>query len=814
MKMSNAINLSTNENMRNYAKVYSTLINNTLQRKRAYASLMALYSLCSYIEDRNLLDVQKAMTVFRTPTLNEQFEISDFYINNWHIDVRVTVDETECLVPKKHYEYDIYPDFYAVVKVDKDLINFELLGFADAKNVDKSEFDKGYFKIDSDLLLDYSEFIEKVETEKPIKFEDSEHELFKESYLGLIDGNAEKEDIKKVLKHIFSCPECRAEFCCFCGFEMVSKNIQNYPDIFNDDTLNIIGAQVVDDEKYEGKEETIYIGPDDDKISGQSVEDTKAEEKTEKQISTEDAKTNDNVQADTDDTPVVYENIQEYKDDDDVQKNNGKGDVSDILDELFNIEEVDDKKEEEPIAKPAKKPVRIQYIGMDDQPEFQTDNIIDSSEPPTSIVNDDIEYASDNENEENTDDDNIIIEEYPENDDNDYEISKYIDDNEENDDSYISEYDNEEKNDTDDLSYTTDENDVNSVDKVIVDYDEAGKPIYSYINKAQTQDDSLDNIDILDESDNAQNNYDSEINSEYDNIYTEDEQQFDTDYIAEYKDDKNETDNDKGYKIYNTNFDLEENNDEQSKKLEQDEVDEYKDDDELNSEESSNIKKSNKTGLIIALVIVILAIPTAFLTMKTIKTANSISSQQEEVDVPDKLQTDDLFTSEDNKPSEDDLIIPKTSQKEKAEVRNINKTDGNIANHDDINNAFTRALKSSGTKHVSVKGVNWQCAPELFTNKTFKQYLQQSDKVLKMNLNKNILDANELQNNDSVKIKIELDKKGNLLNTQIEQSSGSTQIDNIVLQSIKETIETQKSQLANNSEQKQGNYVLKVVIKL
>ena len=48
----------------------------------------------------------------------------------------------------------------------------------------------------------------------------------------------------------------------------------------------------------------------------------------------------------------------------------------------------------------------------------------------------------------------------------------------------------------------------------------------------------------------------------------------------------------------------------------------------------------------------------------------------------------------------------------------------------------------------------------------------------------------------------------------VSETSGSTDIDNVVLQSIKETFDTEKSQILNDNELKQDMYYLKVAIKL
>ena len=126
-----------------------------------------MFALANVIEKKNA-NVQKSMTLFKQPKLNEEYEISDFYVNNWHVDVRVFVDGDAVLLPKKHFDNNILPDFYAVVKVDKSLNNASLLGFIDPKTVNKQILDYHYFSATINELISYSDFISKVEIQKVI----------------------------------------------------------------------------------------------------------------------------------------------------------------------------------------------------------------------------------------------------------------------------------------------------------------------------------------------------------------------------------------------------------------------------------------------------------------------------------------------------------------------------------------------------------------------------------------------------------------------------------------------------------------------
>ena len=57
------IKLNLDEKVYSYAKIYSSLLKDEYQRKRSYASLVALYSFVELLE-QSPYSVQKSMTLF------------------------------------------------------------------------------------------------------------------------------------------------------------------------------------------------------------------------------------------------------------------------------------------------------------------------------------------------------------------------------------------------------------------------------------------------------------------------------------------------------------------------------------------------------------------------------------------------------------------------------------------------------------------------------------------------------------------------------------------------------------------------------
>ena len=888
--------LNVDEKAHGYAKVYASLINDELQRKRAYASIVALYSLIAELEKTDF-DVQKSMTLFRNPVINEQYEIADVYVNNWHIDVRVVTEGNGFLVPKSHFDVDIIPDFYAVVRVDNTLKTAELLGFADTAFLNKEPFDYHYYGVSFDSLISYEDFVSKIKNVKLTDFPEQEHEFFRANYLSLMDGEIDIQTKNRLLKHLFECAQCRTEFCCFTGFEMVSCNMGKYPNILEDQTLNIIGAQAVDSEKYAGKEETINISDDID----ENLNEDSSEEKEE------------NSEKETEETKE--EIIEDLQEGDPIELKEET--VSDILDELFNVGDdvlSDDIIEEKEIDTTPQKTVSESgdlEIFEEDKPSKASDEILDFSAIDNDI--EDLEVIVDNSTDMLSDDSDevVLIESEPiEFNDEELEIKP-------SEEVEIIEED-------EDVEPITEEN----VQKVIVDYDEFGEPIYSYITNVSPDEvahiEPLDeDIDILNEEFETYVDEDStkedlseinngaarpieyvqasdddvieevlsddeilslddeeEVISDKNETVTEENQEFedeslddilsddsasveelsDEEVLEEYEEYKEESSAsisddilDMDDDIVNSESEEEENSEteefeeyeEYEEESSDDDVSELEDDEEYDDSDipDENIAKpsSKKNLLIVSAILALVLAGGGIGTALFMKNNAQNSASQEPIATENNIETvaepqvNDMFeaseggieiptgeSAENNVETIEGELVPPPPPMEEAQQEP--PTSGtlpvpppvetqNISSAADVSNSIANAF--SPTKNtVTLRAVNWLCAPQLFADATFKSYLQNLDNILKLNLRKNILDVSESPTNNTVTVKMAVDNNGNLVKVAMGDSSGSEQVDNIVLQSINETFEGEKSQILNDSAQKADMYYLKVVIKL
>lgn len=920
MTTTNNLTLKIDEKIQNYAKIYASLLSDDYQRRRAYASLVALYAFVDILDPT--YNVQKSMTLFRNPQINEQYEISDIYINGWHIDVRVVTGGDAVLLPKIHYDNDIVPDYYVVVKVDSTLQNAELLGAIDAKNVEKEAFDYHYYSAGFSSLISYKDFLAKIEQEKVVSLSEEEHELFRNSYLALLDNNLDKTTKNKVLKHLFECSVCRTEFCCFTGFEMVCSNSSKYPEILDDHTLGYIGAQNADDTKYEGKEETIYIGSDE------NVPENNVSELVENKVENDDA----TVSAILDDLfdideGQIEEEVEDVVENEEISENvptqnDEISSLDDILEEVaassnINVEEKEQNveetiKEEKDLVIENNEETDKDLQLIDDTvfldvpskyPEENTDGgemqIIEDEEVNPYEKNEDINVLSDekheniNENDEilviSKDDDNDLVELVSEND------NAIVEENENSEIETIEDEIQEVYPSNEELIINDSEpNEIESIDdeiideatmlskeepvqKVIVDYDEFGEPIYSYITEIdenQNDDDAFEikeeefeeypeeekvsEIEDISDSEEEEEEYESVYSDDVDE--TEKSEDLEEENEVEESDDNVETEEyeeeqdehiDEKQSIENEEDNVEENSEEElldetsAEKMEDDESEMQNYNDENNEEveneeyedeedEYEERKSSNPLALIISILVLLgLAGGGAFYFLTKGKSAeeptNIDTVNENVIESVENPAVNDMFEQPVVNPQEvptvenqeqlsnEDVLPELPTVKNNVSLPELTESDlikpQQRRSNGDVNKTIVNAFATSQSP-VSLRALNWFCASSLFSDMNFKNYLQTIDDSLKQNLKSNFMNLVEAAPKDSVAAKFAIDNRGNLKKVIISETSGSEEIDNVVLQSINETFEREKSQILNDTELKQDMYYLKVVIKL
>lgn len=94
--------------------------------------------------------------------------------------------------------------------------------------------------------------------------------------------------------------------------------------------------------------------------------------------------------------------------------------------------------------------------------------------------------------------------------------------------------------------------------------------------------------------------------------------------------------------------------------------------------------------------------------------------------------------------------------------------------------------------YISVKSLTWEVPDYLSYSDKVKRYLQTAGKSIRLSLSSDLLLATEYAYSNQVKVELKLKNDGTVENIQITKSSGSNQINDIVLRTVKETMKVVK----------------------
>ena len=124
------------------------------------------------------------------------------------------------------------------------------------------------------------------------------------------------------------------------------------------------------------------------------------------------------------------------------------------------------------------------------------------------------------------------------------------------------------------------------------------------------------------------------------------------------------------------------------------------------------------------------------------------------------------------------------------------------------NTAMNKKPVASGS-YLQVNKLVWNVPSNLSNSAKMQNYLRTTGKSLKLALSADLLLANEYAYTNHMKVNLKIGSNGEIQQAVIGSSSGSTQIDNIVLQSVKDTMNAVKPPV---DEIKGQNFILALII--
>ena len=208
-------------------------IKNPKARKRAYASLLGINTVETFLKDNNISS-NKYDCCSNNHLLLEEFDVADIKANNSKLDVRIIIgDNTKIYVPKNHKIHNFTPDFYIGVRIDSNATSAEIIGFIESAAINSSSGNSNYITVESIDLKPVSELINSLNTLniEPKAFFPQEHDKTKELFLSYIDNEISSIEKEYLIRHLSNCNECLRDFNILSGLNYTLSLPLNHDEI-------------------------------------------------------------------------------------------------------------------------------------------------------------------------------------------------------------------------------------------------------------------------------------------------------------------------------------------------------------------------------------------------------------------------------------------------------------------------------------------------------------------------------------------------------------------------------------------------------
>jgi hypothetical protein len=97
------------------------------------------------------------------------------------------------------------------------------------------------------------------------------------------------------------------------------------------------------------------------------------------------------------------------------------------------------------------------------------------------------------------------------------------------------------------------------------------------------------------------------------------------------------------------------------------------------------------------------------------------------------------------------------------------------------------------TAFMTIKKLSWEVPDYVSYSADFRQFFQSSGRALKTALSSDLLLATDYTYSNTIKLSVTFDKSGKFKDAKIVTSSGSANVDKIVLQSVNQTLNILKA---------------------
>ncbi len=196
---------------------------------------------------------------------------------------------------------------------------------------------------------------------------------------------------------------------------------------------------------------------------------------------------------------------------------------------------------------------------------------------------------------------------------------------------------------------------------------------------------------------------------------------------------------------------------------------------------------SNKKQLLItAALVTVIAAASAVMVLKP-KNDSAADLEPVKTETSENDTTNDNLDNQETDGNTDNILATNAPDINKNQTQSVQKQ----KTISELKNTATKQ-KQTPSSYINVDKLVWDVPSNLSYNNKFQNYLRTAGKSIKLSLSADLLLATEYAYTNQVKVNIKLNKDGSVQESKVLSSSGSNQIDNIVLQSVKDTLNVVK----------------------
>lgn len=222
-------------------------------KKRAFMDVLGARLAMKLLSSKKI-NANNVYSLYTIRSILEEFDVADIYTDRIKFDTRLVFNHKEIFIPKSQFEHDLLPDLYLILELKEDMSSAALLGVIEPKDIDKTKENNDFYFVDYNQLTRPKAFKTFLKNFKSVReFEKSNENIEKaqELFLSLIDKEISEDDKYFLVQHLANSFDLREKMSGLENFEILSETAAKTETMSNDGVLDIVGAQQVFEEEEE-----------------------------------------------------------------------------------------------------------------------------------------------------------------------------------------------------------------------------------------------------------------------------------------------------------------------------------------------------------------------------------------------------------------------------------------------------------------------------------------------------------------------------------------------------------------------------------